>query len=500
MKNGGLGPAARGPVAALVLILAVQLATAASLGQSIPRVLDATPSGRNAFWGIQVMDLASGKILYTRNANRFFVPASNAKLFTLALALARLGPDYRFETRVLADAAPDAEGRLGGALRLVGGGDPNFSARPIPYRANAKSGDPLGPMEQLADQVIAHGVKRVEGGIVGDDTRYVWEPYPEGWAIDDAQYDYGAPVSALSFNDNAITLTVRPGVRAGDLAQLTLEPALEYYEIDNRVRTTAPGIPRQIHSSRIPGSRQVRLWGTIPVRDGGEELSLAVDDPAEYAARALRRALEDRGVAVEGGIQVRHRFSGDAPPANSVAGVELARRESAPLLEDLRVTAKVSQNLHAELALRAVARAGRNEGSRQAGLDEMQKFLSEIGVAQDSDHFVDGSGLSRLDLVTPASVVRLLRFMYDSPQRQDWIELMPVGGQDGTLQNRMAAVPDAGRVHAKTGSLTHVSALSGYAQRRNGNWVAFSILVNNDNGQAAEVRGVIDRICTLIVQ
>ena len=500
MKSGGWAPAARGPAAALVLIVAVQLATAASLGQSIPRVLDATPSGRTAFWGIQVMDLASGKILYTRNANRFFVPASNAKLFTLALALARLGPDYRFETRVLADAAPDAEGRLVGALRLLGGGDPNLSARQIPYRANAQTGDPLGPMEQLADQVVAHGVTRVEGGIVGDDTRYVWEPYPEGWAVDDTQYDYGAPVSALSFNDNAVTLTVRPGGRAGDLAQLTLEPALEYYAIDNRVRTTAPGIPRQIRCGRIPGSGQVRLWGTIPVRDGGEELSLAVADPADYAARAFRRALEDRGVVVEGGIQVRHRFAGEPPPSNGAAGVELARRDSAPLLEDLRVTAKVSQNLHAELALRAVARARRDEGSRQAGLEEMQKFLSEIGIATDSDHFADGSGLSRLDLVTPASVVRLLRFMYDSPQRQDWIDLMPVGGQDGTLQSRLAAVPDAGRIHAKTGTLTHVSALSGYAQRRDGNWVAFSILVNNDNGQAAEVRGVIDRICTLIVE
>lgn len=500
MRCGGRGPGAWGRAVGLMLILAVRFATAASLSQAIPRIVDATPSGRNAFWGIQVMDLASGKILYSRNANRFFVPASNAKLFTLALALARLGPDYRFETRVLADAAPDADGRLSGALWLVGGGDPNLSARPIPYRPNAKNDDVLGPMNQLADQVVAHGVKRVAGGIVGDDTRYVWEPYPEGWAVDDTQYDYGAPVSALSFNDNAVTLTVRPGVRAGDLAQLTLEPAVEYYAVDNRVRTTAPGIPRQIHSDRVPGSRQVRLWGTIPLRDGGEALSLAVDDPAEYAARALRRALEDRGIAVEGGIQVRHWSAGEPPPTSVLPRVELGRRESATLLEDLRVTAKVSQNLHAELALRAVARARRNEGSREAGLEEMQKFLSEIGIAPDSDHFADGSGLSRLDLITPASVVRLLAFMYDSPQRQDWIELMPVGGQDGTLQSRLGGVSAAGRIHAKTGTLTHVSALSGYAQRRNGSWVAFSILVNNDNGQAAEVRGVIDRICTLIIE
>jgi serine-type D-Ala-D-Ala carboxypeptidase/endopeptidase (penicillin-binding protein 4) len=497
-EAGGL--AANWVGAVVVMLIAAAQAAAASLSQAIPRVVNATPSARNAFWGIQVMDLASGKVLYSRNADRLFVPASNAKLFTLALALARLGPDYRFETRVLADAAPGAEGRLRGALRLAGGGDPNLSARPIPYRPNSKSGDPLGPMEQLADQVVAHGVKRVDGGIVGDDTWYVWEPYPEGWAVDDTQYDYGAPVSALSFNDNELTVTVRPGLRAGDIAQLTLEPALESFVIDNRVRTTAPGIPRQIHSEHIPGSRQVRFWGTIPVRDGGDEVSLAVADPADYAARALRRALEERGVLVEGGIQVRHRFAGEPPLDNTRLDVELARRESAPLLEDLRVTAKVSQNLHAELALRAVARARRSEGSREAGLQEMQTFLSEIGIAPNSDHFADGSGLSRLDLVTPASVVRLLRFMYDSPQRQDWIGLMPVGGQDGTLQSRLGGVPAADRIHAKTGTLTHVSALSGYAQRRNGSWVAFSILVNNDNGPAAEVRGAIDQICHLILE
>ena len=487
----------RGPL--LALCLAVQ-ASAASLPDEITRLVEASPATRSAFWGIEVVDLDSGKTLYTRNADHLFVPASNAKLFTVGLALARLGAGFRFQTLVLADAEPDAEGRLHGALRLVGGGDPNLSARAIPYRTGAITGNPLAAIEELADRVVSRGVKRIEGGIIGDDTWYAWEPYPEGWAVDDTQYDYGASVSALTINDNTLTLTVRPGPRAGDLAELSLNPSLEYYEIDNRVRTVAAGGARKIQADRRPGSGQLRLWGTIPLRDAGEEILLAVDDPAEYAAQALRRALEDRGVTVEGGVSARHRFPNEA--ASSIEGsVELARRDSAPLLEDLRITAKVSQNLHAELALRAVARARKNEGSREAGLEEMKAFLGEIGIDAESYHFSDGSGLARLDLVSPAAVLRLLRFMYSSPTRPDWIGLLPVGGQDGTLRTRFTDSPAAaGRIHAKTGTLTHVSALSGYAERRNGSWVAFSILVNNYKGQAAEVRGVMDRICTLIVE
>jgi D-alanyl-D-alanine carboxypeptidase/D-alanyl-D-alanine-endopeptidase (penicillin-binding protein 4) len=355
--------------------------------------------------------------------------------------------------------------------------------------------------------VVARGVKRIDGGIVGDDTWYLWQPFAEGWAIDDPQYDYGAPVSALTVNDNAATLGIRPGAREGDPAALAWNPPLEYYRADNRIRTVAAGGERSIHFRRDPGSLQVRLWGQIPLRDRGEDLVLAIEDPALYAAQALRQALEERGVSVGGGATALHAFpdgisdltQAAAPPA-AIAGVELARRVSAPLIEDLRITAKVSQNLHAELALRAVGRARRNLGSLEAGLEEMRGFLAEAGIDPDAYNLADGSGLARLNLVTPAAVVKLLRFMYASPARENWISLLPVGGQDGTLSARFGESAVAGRVHAKTGSLSHVSALSGYVERPGGSWVAFSILVNNYNGRAAEVRGVMDRICTLIME
>jgi D-alanyl-D-alanine carboxypeptidase/D-alanyl-D-alanine-endopeptidase (penicillin-binding protein 4) len=489
---------------AAALLLASRL-SAAGLLEAVPKLIDSSPAARTAFWGIQIVDLATGKTLYELNPDHFFVPASNTKLFTTSLALTRLGPDFTFTTRVLSATPPDEEGRIRGSIRLAGGGDPNLSGRAVPYRMGPNTGNPLAAIEDLADQVVARGVKRIDGDIIGDDTWYLWQPYAVGWAIDDPQSDDGPPVSALSLNDNTITLTIRPGPAAGELAALSLNPPLEFYRIDNRVRTVAAGGPRVTHFDRIPGSLDAQLWGTIPLRDRGQDMLLGIEDPALYAAQALRKALSERGVAVTGSALAQHAFPDDvadltqappAPPAPMPAETELARRVSAPLLEDLRITAKASQNLHAEMALRAVARARRNLGSFEAGQEELKAFLTEIGVDPGAYHILDGSGLTRLNLVTPAAVVKLLRYMYDSPARDNWISLLPVGGQDGTLSSRFAE--NAGRVHAKTGSLSHVSALSGYVQRTDRSWVAFSILVNNYNSRASEVRSIMDRICNLI--
>jgi D-alanyl-D-alanine carboxypeptidase/D-alanyl-D-alanine-endopeptidase (penicillin-binding protein 4) len=490
----------------LALLALASHASGASLAGNIERLLSSSPAARTAFWGIQVVDLESGKMLYESNPDHFFVPASNTKLFTTSMALERLGAGHTFETRVLADAPPDAQGRVPGALRLVGGGDPNLSGRTLPYRMGAPAGDPLAPIEALANQVAARGVKQVEGDIVGDDTWYVWEPYPAGWGIEDPESDDGPPVSALTLNDNVQTITVRPGAREGDLAAISLSPAIEFYRIDNRLRTTAAGTERQIHFDRVPGSRQARLWGTIPLRDRGFEMLAGIEDPAEYAAMALRQALEERGITVEGSAVARHRYPNEvqdlkqAPAEPAETGVELARLVSAPLAEDLQVTDKVSQNLHAELALRAVGRARRNVGSYEAGLEELKEFLEQAGIAPESYSFHDGSGLARLNLVTPAAVVELLRYMWRTPLRDAWLSLLPVAAVDGTLSSRFGESPAAGRVHAKTGSLSHVSALSGYIERKDGKWVVFSILANNYNAHPAEVRGVMDRICNLIVE
>jgi D-alanyl-D-alanine carboxypeptidase/D-alanyl-D-alanine-endopeptidase (penicillin-binding protein 4) len=471
-----------------LLLLSVPLWGAPKLARRIHAIVASSPAAARAFVGVKVVEAASGRTLVALNAGRGFVPASNAKLFTTALGLARLGPDYRFETVVACDARPDAAGRLTGDLRLIGGGDPTLSARAVPYRLGRETGDPLGPIEELADQVFTSGVRRIEGNIVGDDTAFVWEPFADGWDQDDALWDYGAPVSALIVSDNVFRLHLEP---AGSTVALSLTPPVEYYSIDNRVRA-APGLANIVEVERLPGSRQLRVWGTL---GSPLEVLLAIDDPALYAARAFAGALMRRGIVVAGRATARHRYANQGATAPEPRPpVVLAHRSSPPLVEILRIIDKASQNLYAEVLLREVGRVRAGAGTRKAGLEEERKFLTECGIGNGDVRFLDGSGLSGLDLVTPEAVVKLLVAMHRAPYRDQWLSLLPVGGQDGTLENRFGGRAQAGRIRAKTGSLTPSSALSGYVESPRRGTLVFSILVNNFTAPAADIRGFIDRI------
>lgn len=470
------------------LMLAAVPAAFGQIDKRIDAIVDASSVAARGFVGIEVVALDSGKELYGRNAGRAFVPASNTKLFSTALALLRLGGDFRFETKIYAEPSGD--------LVLYGSGDPSLSGRVYPYQKDPPHLPGLRAIEELADQVVAAGIRRIEGDVVGDDTAIAWEPYPPGWTVEDEIRDYGAPVSALTLNENAFSLTVLPGRSAGAVARLTLEPALEYYFVDNRVETVGQGETR-IKAERLPGSRQIRLTGTITLASRGVTETLAIDDPALYAAYALADALARRGVVIHGRPIARHRPAADAPTRPS--GELVAQRVSPSLVELLRVADKVSQNLHAELMLRTVARVKRGNGTRAAGLDEMKAFLAEIGIDSQDYYFEDASGLTRQTLVAPRAITKLLAFLYQSAERRNWIGLLPIAGQDGTLSNRFATEGGSGdshaeRIQAKTGSLSHVAALSGYADSASHGMLVFSIVVNNGIAPASEIRQFIDRI------
>ncbi len=467
---------------------------AADLPQAIDALMQASPAAR-ASVGIQVVDLKTGNTLYSRNADRLFLPASNMKLFTAALALERLGPDYRMTTRLVRATSGD--------LILVGGGDPSLSGRTYPYQKETSTPkpNPLHAIEDLADQAVAAGITRVDGDIVGDDQLYPWAPYPPSWTVDDVTQEDGAPVSALTLNDNVITLSIHPAARAGDLAAVSLQPALEYFAVDNQVVTIAGEKQARIRLSRQPGSRQVLAWGTIPLGGATVRETVAVDDPALFAACALYDALTRRGVAIRGRPVARHRSVSEDPWP--VEGDVIATRTSPPLVEMLQVTEKVSQNLHAELILREVARVTRNSGTRESGLEELAAWLASIGIKSEEWRAEDGSGLSRNDEVSPRAVTRLLSTMAASKNGAAWLSLLPVGGEDGTLEHRLCCVSDgtaARRVRAKTGSLTRAVALSGYADSRTRGRLAFSILVNNFAAPQAEVRAWVDRIALALVE
>lgn len=464
--------------------------TATDLEHRIDALVEASgPIGRG-FAGIHVVDLANGKTVYRRNDDKLFLPASNMKLFTTALALLRLGPDYRFVTQVVREP--------GGDLVLVGSGDPSLSGRLFPYQKDAGFGPALKAIEELADQAIAGGVTRIDGDVVGDDRLYPWIPYAPSWTKDDELRDFGAPVSAITLNDNTETLTIRPGAHPGDVAELALDPALEYYSIDNRVTTVARGGEAKVRMSRPAGSRQLLLWGSIPEHHAPVVEVVPIDDPAQFAAAALYEALTRRGVAVSGRPVARHRqVTDDSDP---VEGAVVATRTSPPLAHLLQVMDKVSQNLFAELMLREVGRFGRHSGTREAGLEELHAMLSEIGVSKDESRVEDGSGLSRNTLVTPRAFTRLLVYLHGSKYRDDWMSLLPVGGEDGTLRHRLCCMSEGRGIRAKTGSLSRALALSGYADSKTHGRLAFSILVNDFSTPPSEVRAWIDKIATALTE
>ena len=476
----------------------------------------AGPDSDRGFWGVEAISLDSGRTIVALNSDKLFTPASNAKLFTTAAVFGLIGPDYRFKTTVESMGSLDKYGRLDSDLVLVGRGDPNLSGRTLPYNMHTeRKAPPIQVLQALADQLVQHGLKYVDGDIVADDSYFVWERYGEGWSQDDLAREWGAPVSALTINDNVIFVTIMPADRPGERAFLNITPFPEYYKIDNRVITTPSGSgPRTVSINREPGSNQLTFWGNIPQEDPGFGEALAIEDPADFAARLLQELLEQRGVTVYGRARTHHTelasmqtFSvtsmasggGSSTRPPNPQPMILASYESQPLVQDLRVINKVSQNLHAELMLRLLGKEKGNSGSIAGGLEVMRSFLVNAGIKPDQFVFLDGSGLSREDLVTPEATVQLLKYSHHQPWGQSFEDTLPVAATDGSLADRFRNTPAAGMVRAKTGSLSHVYSLSGYATTKSGDHIAFSIMTNNNNMATKQALDSIDQVVLRLV-
>lgn len=448
-----------------------------------------------SFWGVEIVDLDTGTTVYARNADRLFTPASTQKLFTTATALGTIGSSYQFHTTVEAAAAPDKFGRVAGDLVLVGRGDPNLSGRSLPYQM--KTERPFPPeqaLAELADQVVAHGVKQVDGDIVADDSYYGYERYAEGWAQDDLVWEWGAPVSALTINDNMAFLHVGPGEKVGDRALVTLAPFAGYFHLDNQVTTTAGG-ERKLSLQRQPGSRRIELTGVIPLGDAGSGLAVAIDEPAEFCAMLLKELLLRRGVVLYGGTRARHTAAAGAKPP-----VTLADHVSAPLSLDLTVINKVSQNLHAEMLLRLLGREKGSGATFAGGLEVVSAFLARAGITSDEFAFHDGSGLSRQDLVTPHALVKLLSYAARQPWSAEFAATLPRAGVDGTMRNRLHDLPAGTQLLAKTGSLDHVNSIAGYLTTAKGGHYAFAIMANNHTLESYAAGQLMDEILTALAR
>jgi len=458
-------------------------------------LLEISPANKGE-WGLLIVDAESGETLYEQSADKYFVPASNMKLFTTALALAKLGPEYHFHTTLETHGAISSEGVLSADVVLVGRGDPNLSNRKFPYELKEEFDGPQEKaLAELADAAAAKGVKEISGDVVGDDSYFPRERYPNGWEIDDMVWEYGAAISAIVVGDNTVALTLTPGEQPGNAVQAAVTPATPDFLVENNVTTSAADVKPDLTLTREPGSNLVVVKGSLPAKSAPRKLVLAIEEPAQHAAALLKRLLEERGIKVAGVAKARH---DRAEPAGDP--VVLGEHVSVPLGDAVKLINKISQNLHTEMLLRTVA--------RQSGLwatpDELMKvpadFYTTAGIAPGDVIQADASGLSRHDLVTPRAIVTMLSFA----QKQSWFATyyasLPVAGVDGTLEDRMKNTPAAGRIHAKTGSVEHVRTLSGFAETASGRRVIFSFLSNNQGGKSHEAADALTGLCVAMLE
>jgi D-alanyl-D-alanine carboxypeptidase/D-alanyl-D-alanine-endopeptidase (penicillin-binding protein 4) len=446
---------------------------------SLRRFIDSTVGTaefRNAHWGILIVDPTHGDTLYSRNADKLFMPASNMKIVTGSVAIAQLGPDYRWTTTLLA-RGPIRRGVLEGDLVARGDGDPSIST--------SMRGDALAPLRDLADSLRARGITRIRGRVAAAPSPFTDAPLGYGWAWDDLDEPYGAGVDALYFNEGFTQILVRAGARAGDPVRATTRPAATYPPLIVRAATVARPAPADSARPR-PGltvgydssHTGVLVAGTIAAGDTAV-LELAFrDHPAAYTA-ALREALRSRGIAVD-----EARRDSTAPLDSLVA------LRSPPLRDVMRAFEKPSQNQIGELLFKTIALKATGVGRADSAQRVVEQQLVAWGAEPDGFAVRDGSGLSRHDYVTPRTLVKALDAMRRHPEFRVFYDALPIAGVDGTIDKRMRGTSAQGNVHAKTGYIDKARSLSGYVTTPDGQMLIFSMLCNNYTVPTATVNRV----------
>ncbi len=476
----------------------IAAAQAARFASRAGTLLGTGVAGKGA-WGLLILDAESGQTLYDQNADKFFVPASNLKLFTTALALAKLGPDYRFRTTLETRGTISTEGALAGDLILVGRGDPNLSNRKFPYQLKEEfDGPPERVLAELADALVGKGVKEISGDIVGDDSYFPRDRYPSGWEIDDMVWQYGAAISAIVVDDNTVTLTLTPGERPGDTVQTAIAPATQDFAVENDVVTSAADVKADLTLTRDPGANLVVVRGTLPAKAAPRKLVLAIEEPAQHAAALLAELLVERGVKINGRARAVH--VPEATETTATPRAVLAEHVSVRLGDAVKLVNKISQNLHAEMLLRTAARQNGAWSTPEELAKYPEDFYSAAGISPGDVLQSDGSGLSRHDLVTPRAIATLLKYAQAQPWFAAYYASLPVAGEDGSLEDRMKNSPAAGRIHAKTGSLEHVRSRSGYTETPGGRRLIFSFLSNNLAGKNHEAMDTLDGLCEAMIE
>ncbi|HET6972532.1 MAG TPA: D-alanyl-D-alanine carboxypeptidase/D-alanyl-D-alanine-endopeptidase [Pyrinomonadaceae bacterium] len=453
--------------------VAQQPKTVPELQTRIKEVL-AKPELSSSMVGIKVVSLDNGRVLFEENATKLLRPASNMKLYTIAAALDRLSPDYRFSTSVYANTRPDAAGVVHGKLTIYGRGDPSIAAR-------FNNGDYVKAIDDLATRIVAAGVKRVEGDIVGDESYFVGPKYGSGWNWEDLTWYYGAEITPLTVNDNALDLFIKPGRAIGQPALITTGPPDPLLTIVNKVTTSAKGSKREFSIHRGLGENTITITGSIPLEDRGYTGGIGISHPGLLFVYMLRSSLAQKGVTITGASRI--------DGLSTALENEIATLQSPPFSVVAAQTLKPSQNLYTELILRTLGKvspppppsttSNLPQTSEELGLEAVKTFLKTVGLRPEALVLDDGSGLSRNDMITADASVQLLTFMSRHRYATVFRDALPIGGVDGTLRNRFKGTPAENNVRAKTGSLSSAASLGGYMTTAGGEKLAFSIMVNN---------------------
>ncbi|MFB2837930.1 D-alanyl-D-alanine carboxypeptidase/D-alanyl-D-alanine-endopeptidase [Floridanema evergladense] len=440
----------------------------AQLPEAIDAIVD-RPEYQRLHWGILIQTLSPPRTLYSRNAQQYFTPASNAKLFTTAAALLQLGSDFRIRTSVYGKD---------GIVRLVGRGDPSLTD---------------AQLRDLAQQLRRQGIRQIQQLIVQDGYFQALSLNPT-WEWEDLYADYGAPVNSLILNQNVVKLQLSPQ-EIGQPVKITWNDpfAVGQWQIENQTLTVASGTKSDFEVNGILGKSSLQIRGQMAIDSPPEELSIPVRDPGEQILQHFKLALNQEGISVAESQIINNAEKTNEP--------ELAFVESPPLLQLIADTNQPSNNLYAEVLLRTLGVRNStilNQDTVTLGLNIIKTTLANLGVDRESFILVDGSGLSRRNLVSPTSLVQTLQAISQSPQAETFRTSLPVAGVSGTLQNRFKNTPALGIVYAKTGTLTGVVTLSGYVDAPNYERLVFSIMVNKSNQSAQVIRQSIDEIVLLL--
>ena len=468
----------------------------AALRASIDSMADA-PEFHNAFWGILVVDPERGDTLYSRNAGKLFLPASNMKIVTSSVALEQLGPDFTYRTTFVA-RGPIRDSTLAGDLAVVGRGDPSIS--------DHMWGDAMIPLHAMADSLLAHGIRRITGKLVAAGNAFPGPVLGYGWSWEDLESSYSAGVDELLFNEGFSEVRVHGGAQAGDPVRVEVKPARGFPALrtaistvaapvcqsnDSAANTPCPVTPTRVRRREL-SVRKDTLRGNVDVTGtvvAGDSVTLEVThrDPDQAFLVAFAEALRDRGIMID---------SVNAVTSDSVGAVgdTVVTVASKPLREILPALLKPSQNQIAEALLRTIGLERGGAGTADSGRKVVEGQLATWGVPPNTYVIRDGSGLSRYDYLAPEAIVHILDAMRRSPNFQLFYDALPIAGVDGTIKTRMRGTPAENNVHAKTGSVANARSLSGYVRTAGGRTLLFSILSNNWTVPAGDVTHVQDVI------